>query len=105
MCRRSRKVGLCLNVGSDNPVSVNYLAKLLKAPETVHIPKRPGEPDCTYADTSRIKVELGWQAGVPIEEGVQKMLKVIDYWRDAPVWTPALIAEATKDWFTYLGRR
>src|SRR6267378_2183846 len=49
----SRKVGLCLNVGSDNPVSVNYLAKLLKAPQTVHIPKRPGEPDCTFADTRR----------------------------------------------------
>ena len=46
------KVGLCLNVGSDNPVSVNYLAKLLEAAATVHIPKRPGEPDCTFADTT-----------------------------------------------------
>ena len=101
----SSKVGLCLNVGSDNPVSVNYLAKLLKAPETIHIPKRPGEPDCTYADTSRIKAELGWTSKVPIEDGVQNMLKVIDYWRDAPVWTPDSIAVATKDWFTYLGRQ
>src|SRR5262249_42501683 len=54
----SHKVGLCLNVGSDNPVSVNALTKLLKAPSTVHIPKRPGEPDCTFADTTRIKAEL-----------------------------------------------
>src|SRR6267378_2833164 len=101
----SRKVGLCLNVGSDNPVSVNYLAKLLKAPATVHIPKRPGEPDCTFADTGRIKGELDWKSRVPIEEGVQNMLKAIDYWREAPVWTPETIAEATKDWFTYLGRQ
>ena len=101
----SRKVGLCLNVGSDNPVSVNYLAKLLKAPATVHIPKRPGEPDCTFADTGRIKRELDWKSRVPIEEGVQNMLKAIDYWREAPVWTPETIAEATKDWFTYLGRQ
>ncbi|MBI2739927.1 MAG: SDR family oxidoreductase [Rhodospirillales bacterium] len=101
----SNKVGLCLNVGSDNPVSVNYLAKLLEAPETVHIPKRPGEPDCTFADTKRIKAELGWTSKVPIEDGVQNMLKVIDYWRDAPVWTPDSIAVATKDWFTYLGRQ
>jgi UDP-glucose 4-epimerase len=101
----SRKVGMCLNVGSDNPVSVNHLVKLLKAPETVHIPKRPGEPDCTFADTRRIKAELDWHARVPIEHGVGKMLEAIDYWRDAPVWTPATIAEATKDWFTYLGRR
>ena len=102
---RSGKAGLCLNVGSDNPVSVNRLVTLLRAPATVHIPKRPGEPDCTFADTTRIRLELGWRARVPIEEGVQKMLEAIDYWRDAPVWTPASIAEATRDWFTYLGRK
>ncbi|MFO1157394.1 MAG: SDR family oxidoreductase [Reyranellaceae bacterium] len=101
---RSDKIGLCLNVGSDNPVSVNRLVGLLKAPETVHIPKRPGEPDCTFADTTRIKAELGWRARVPIEDGVGRMLDAIDYWRDAPVWTPTSIAEATKDWFAYLGR-
>jgi UDP-glucose 4-epimerase len=71
----------------------------------VHIPKRPGEPDCTFADTGRIKAELDWKSRVPIEEGVQNMLKAIDYWREAPVWTPETIAEATKDWFTYLGRQ
>src|SRR5262245_27750356 len=65
----SSKAGLCLNVGSDNPVSVNTLAQLLKAPATVNIPKRPGEPDCTFADTTRIKAELAWKASVPIEEG------------------------------------
>ena len=101
----SRKVGLCLNVGSDNPVSVNYLTKLLEAPATVHIPKRPGEPDCTFADTARIKAELDWKSRVPIEDGVRNMLQAIDYWREAPVWTPETIAEATKDWFTYLGRQ
>jgi len=100
----SHKVGLCLNVGSDNPVSVNTLVKLLRAPATVNIPKRPGEPDCTFADTNRIKAELGWKSRVPIKEGVENMLKAIDYWRDAPVWTPESIAEATKDWFTYLDR-
>ena len=101
----SSKAGLCLNVGSDNPVSVNTLVQLLKAPATVNIPKRPGEPDCTFADTTRIKAELAWKASVPIEEGVQNMLKAIDYWRDAPVWTPESIAEATRDWFAYLGRQ
>jgi UDP-glucose 4-epimerase len=101
----SSKAGLCLNVGSDNPVSVNTLVQLLKAPAAVNIPKRPGEPDCTFADTTRIKAELAWKASVPIEEGVQNMLKAIDYWRDAPVWTPESIAEATKDWFAYLGRQ
>ena len=31
------------------------------------------------------------------------MLAHIDYWRDAPVWTPETIAMATADWFKYLG--
>lgn len=62
--------GLVYNVGSANPVSINRLVGLLKAPETVYIPKRPGEPDCTFADTTRIKRDLGWKAQVPIEEGV-----------------------------------
>jgi UDP-glucose 4-epimerase len=100
---RSDRVGRCFNVGSDHPISINRLAKLLEAKDAVHIPKRPGEPDCTFADTSRIKREIGWSAKVPIEHGVEEMLKNIDYWRDAPVWTPESIAAATADWFKYLG--
>ncbi|HXW23535.1 MAG TPA: SDR family oxidoreductase [Xanthobacteraceae bacterium] len=102
---RSDRVGRCYNVGSDHPVSVNRLVELLAARETVHIPKRPGEPDCTFADTRRVKAELGWSAKVPIEDGISRMLAAIEYWRDAPVWTPASIAAATADWFKYLGNR
>jgi UDP-glucose 4-epimerase len=101
----SDRTGRCYNVGSDNPVSVNRLVELLDARETVHIPKRPGEPDCTFADTRRIKADLGWSARVPIEHGVENMLAAIDYWRDAPVWTPQSIAAATADWFKHLGNR
>jgi UDP-glucose 4-epimerase len=101
----SDRTGRCYNVGSDNPVSVNRLVELLKARDTVHVPERPGEPDCTFADTRRIKSELGWSAGVPIERGVENMLEEIEYWRDAPVWTPESIATATADWFRYLGNR
>ena len=73
----SNRIGRCYNVGSDNPVSINRLVGLLEADEKVHIPKRPGEPDCTFADTRRIKTELGWSAAVPIELGVRKMLDAI----------------------------
>jgi UDP-glucose 4-epimerase len=97
--------GRCYNVGSDRPVSVNRLVELLGARETVHTRKRPGEPDCTFADTRRIKAELGWSARVPIERGVRIMLEGIEHWRGAPVWTPERIAVATADWFTYLGNR
>jgi UDP-glucose 4-epimerase len=46
---------------------------------------------------------LGWKPGVTIEEGVNILLKNIDYWRNAPVWNPESIADATQDWFKYLG--
>jgi len=39
---------------------------------------------------------------VSFEQGVRTMLEHIDYWREAPVWSPSSIAEATKEWFEYL---
>ena len=71
--------------------------------DKVHIPKRPGEPDCTFADIQKIKRELGWNPNISIEQGIEEIIKKIDYWSEAPVWTPDSIAEATKDWFKYLG--
>ena len=94
--------GVILNVGSGQTVSVNRLCELLGGEKT-YIPKRPGEPDCTFADVRRINEVLGWSARVNIESGVQEVLRNIDYWRDAPVWTPSSIATATEDWFKYLG--
>jgi len=70
--------------------------------EVVHIPKRPGEPDCTFADIQKIKIYLGWESKVGFEEGVEVLLQNIDYWRGVPVWDEQSIAEATKDWFKYL---
>ena len=96
--------GKAYNVGSDGTVSVNRLVALLEPNEIVHIPKRPGEPDCTWADIARIKCDLGWRPKVPFEEGVAKLLRQIDHWRDAPVWTETSIATATRDWFRYLGK-
>jgi UDP-glucose 4-epimerase len=95
--------GICMNVGSGEPVSINRLVELLGPSEVVHIAKRPGEPDCTFADTSRIEEHLNWKAKVPFEEGVKVMLDNIQYWSDAPVWTVDKIDEATTGWFKYLG--
>ena len=90
------------NVGSGNTYSVNQLIELLGG-EVVYIPKRPGEPDSTFADTKKIKFELNWQPKVSLAEGVNNMLANIDYWADAPVWEPDTIKKATSDWFKYLG--
>jgi len=96
--------GRVYNVGSGATVSVNRLVALIGADRIEHLPKRPGEPDCTFADIGRITAELGWRPRVPIEQGVAQLLQNLDYWRDAPVWTPQSIAEATRDWFRFLGK-
>jgi UDP-glucose 4-epimerase len=90
-----------INVGSGNPRSVNDIVKLLSGSVT-YIPKRPGEPDCTMAEVTKAKTLLKWQAKTSLEDGVAQLLREIDYWRDAPVWTPDSISQATKDWFKYL---
>jgi UDP-glucose 4-epimerase len=92
------------NVGSGKTVSVNKIVDLLGG-NKIHIPKRPGEPDSTFADISKIKTLLGWSPKVSIEEGVSELLKNIDYWREAPVWDSGSIAEQTRDWFKYLGEK
>lgn len=96
------KTGDIWNLGAGNPQSVNHLVDLLGG-EKVYIPKRPGEPDCTWADITKITRDLGWRPRVSFEEGVARMAKDIEAWRDAPLWDPKSIAEATKTWFQYLG--
>ena len=95
-------ISLVANVGSKQAHSVNRLVELLGG-EKIYIPKRPGEPDVTLADTSRIESELGWAPQVSFDQGVEEMLSQIEYWKDAPVWEPDTIAEATAVWFEELG--
>jgi UDP-glucose 4-epimerase len=90
------------NVGAGRPQPVNRLVELLGG-SVVHIPKRPGEPDCTFADISKISRELGWKPKISFEEGVGRILDNIDYWRDAPLWDAESIAQATATWFKFLG--
>lgn len=98
---KSELVGEIMNVGSSGHYTVQQLVELLGGPIT-YIPKRPGEPDCTFADISKIKEKLSWEAKVPFEKGVLQLLEQIELFRDAPVWEPKAIERATKTWFTYL---
>ncbi len=96
-------VGEVMNVGSGGTYSVNELVRLLGVKDVVNIPKRPGEPDVTFADVRKIEKLLGWKAKVTFAEGVAVMREEMNRWKDAPLWEPGSIAEATKDWFKYLG--
>lgn len=96
-------VGEIYNIGFGTPRKINDLTKML-SDNIVRIPKRPGEPECTWADISKIKHDLGWKPEITLEEGVSKLLQHISYWEDAPLWDEDSIDKATKTWFDYLGK-
>ncbi len=89
------------NIGSGQTVSVNKIVKILEG-KKVFIKKRPGEPDCTFADIKKIRQKTKWKPKIKIEEGIKILLNDINYWKKAPVWTPKKINKATKLWFKYI---
>jgi UDP-glucose 4-epimerase len=95
------KVGEVWNLGAGNPQTVNRLVELLGG-EVTYIPKRPGEPDSTFADIGKITSQLDWRPKVSFEDGVRRIVDQIDYWREAPLWDPDSIAKATKIWFSFM---
>ena len=97
----SRCKNQIFNIGSNQTYSINYLAKILKG-KKIYLPKRPGEPNCTWADTKKAKKLLGWQPKINLKEGVKILMENIDYWKYAPVWDKNKIKKATKNWFKYL---
>jgi len=93
--------GQIFNVGSGGHYSVNRLVHLIGG-DVDHVPRRPGEPDCTFADITTITAQLNWRPKVPFEQGVANMLEDIYAWQDAPLWDAASISNATESWFKYL---
>ena len=89
------------NVGSGKTISINKIVEILGG-KKIYIPKRPGEPDCTFADIRLIKKELKWSPKINIETGIKLLINEINYWKKAPIWTKSKISKATKDWFKYL---
>ncbi len=96
-----KKTGEIFNVWSGKPVSVNKIVKLLGG-NIINIPKRPGEPNITNADISKIRKKLGWKPKISIDKGICILKENISYWKNAKVWSPKQIRVATKRWFKYL---
>jgi UDP-glucose 4-epimerase len=103
MSAKSKLTNKIFNVGSGKTVQVKKIIEYLDG-DYVKIPKRPGEPDITYADISNIKKNLKWAPKIDIKYGVNIILKNINYWKKAPVWDPESINKATKNWFKYLDK-
>lgn len=89
------------NVGYGKEISVNYIANKIGG-KKVFIEKRPGEPERSCADISKIKKFLKWKPKIKIDKGIEQLLKNIHHWKNAPVWNKKKIKHATKNWFKYL---
>ena len=99
----SKKVGKIYNVAGGKEIKVNKIASLIGGKKK-YIPKRPGEPNRSLADISKIKKDLNWKPKIKIEDGIKDLIEKLHYWKDAPVWTPEKIEVATKKWFKFLGK-
>jgi UDP-glucose 4-epimerase len=97
----SDKINEIYNVGTGEAQSINKIVKLMDH-QSINIAKRPGEPDLTLANSSKIRRELNWKCQIKFEVGVKDLLNGIQNWADAPVWTAEKIHDATKSWFSYL---
>lgn len=92
------------NIGSGNPQSINHLVEMIGGKDypVEYLPWRPGEPLVTHADISSAQEHLGWKPDTSFEEGVDVLIKKIEYYRDVKVWDKESIQEATKKWHEIL---
>ncbi len=95
------KSGQVYNLGSGSETSVNFIAKIIGG-KKIFVPKRPGEPQRSIANIKKIKNHLKWKPKISIKYGISMLMKNLDDWTNAPVWTPKKIKKATKLWFKYL---
>ena len=101
---KNGKDGEIYNVGSGIETSINSLADIIGG-KKVKIPKRPGETDRSLADIRKIKTHFNWKPKIGIKEGTLMLLKNINEWREAPVWTPEALKEETENWFKTLSKK
>ena len=97
----SKKNNKIYNVGTGKPKSINQLTKLLGG-KTVKVPKRPGEPTISQADISKIVKDLNWRPKINFKNGLEELMKNINYWKSAPLWNKKKIAKVTSVWFKNL---
>lgn len=95
------KRGAIYNLGANRPIKIKKLVEIIGG-NIINLPKRPGEPNCTWADIRKIKKDTKWKPKILFEDGIKEMLNNISNWKDAPLWDKKKIFKATKLWFKYL---
>ena len=94
---------LCENI--EQALQLTELYRLIQQGGKEFIPDRPGEPRHTFADISKAQKYLSWYPKIDFLEGVSDMLKDINLWSEAPLWTSESISKETKNWFRFMGNK
>lgn len=63
-----------LNIGNNNPYSVNDIVKFIGG-ESVFVDPRPGDVRYTTANFDRAKEMLGWEPSIELPEGIAELKK------------------------------
>ncbi|OIO20053.1 MAG: hypothetical protein CO029_00675 [Candidatus Magasanikbacteria bacterium CG_4_9_14_0_2_um_filter_41_10] len=66
--------GETINIGNDNPHSVNDIVKLIGG-DSVNIDPRPGDVRFTQANITKAKQLLGWKPTVELVDGIAELKK------------------------------
>jgi len=69
-----------INLGSDHPVKLNYVIKLLeefsgKKARIRRLKRHPADVRATWADIEKAKRLLGWRPQMSLEEGIERTVK------------------------------
>ena len=67
------------NIGADEPVSVNHLAKLISEMLGTQVPitylSERNEVKFAYSDHTKVKEVFGYDSKISLEEGIRRMAK------------------------------
>jgi UDP-glucose 4-epimerase len=56
----------------------------------------------TFACIKKAKKKLKWTPKISFKEGLGFMMKELNNWKKAPLWTETKIKEATREWFKFI---
>ena len=60
------------NLGSGKETSINKIVSIISG-KKIFIPKRPGDPQRSCANISKIKKDINWKPKISIKAGIRKL--------------------------------
>ena len=71
---RSNLKNRIYNLGSGKETSINKIADIIGG-KKIFIPKRPGDPNRSCANISKIKKDIKWKPRISIIEGIDRLFQ------------------------------